>query len=125
MRRNTEAIPREPTDMNYPDAIPAVTVEELDRLRRTGAPHLVLDVREAPELQRCRLDGARHVPMNEVPNHLDDLPRDRPVVVLCHHGVRSRIVVDYLRQAGLGTAVNLEGGIDAWAREIDDTTAVY
>lgn len=102
-----------------------MTVQELDHLRQAGTPHLVLDVREAPELTRCCLDSARHVPMSQVTAHLADLPRDRPVVVLCHHGVRSRMVVDYLRHMGIATAVNLEGGIDAWAREVDDTMALY
>jgi rhodanese-related sulfurtransferase len=85
----------------------------------------VLDVREAEELAICQLDDVLHVPMNEVPARLADLPRDQPVVVLCHHGVRSRMVVDYLRGAGFDNAINLDGGIDAWARQIDASVTRY
>lgn len=102
-----------------------ISVRELDAMRRASQPHTVLDVREAEELAICQLDGVLHVPMNEVPARVADLPRDQPVVVLCHHGVRSRMVVDYLRGAGFGNAINLDGGIDAWARQIDAGVTRY
>jgi rhodanese-related sulfurtransferase len=103
----------------------AMTVHELMRWRDRGEPHLVVDVREPAELAICWLDQARPIPMNQIPDNVERLPRDRPIVVMCHHGIRSAQVVDYLRQSGLTNAVNLHGGIDAWAREVDPQMAVY
>jgi rhodanese-related sulfurtransferase len=103
----------------------AMSVQELSELRRNRVAHRVLDVRETPELEICQLDGALHIAMGEVPARIDELPKDQPVVVMCHHGVRSRIIVGFLRDTGLTNAVNLEGGIDAWARQIDASMARY
>ena len=103
----------------------AMTVHELVRWRDGCETHLVVDVREPAELAICRLDQAWPIPMNQIPDNVERLPRDRPVVVMCHHGIRSAQVVDYLRQAGLTNAVNLHGGIDAWAREVDPQMALY
>ena len=88
-------------------------------MRSVGREHTVLDVREARELDICRLEGAMHIPMADIPARTDDLPTNQLLVVICHHGVRSRMVVDFLRNAGFDNAVNLDGGIEAWACEID------
>ena len=63
--------------------------------------------------------------MNDVPTALDRLPTDRMLVVVCHHGMRSYKVAQWLRGNGYPNAVNLSGGIDAWAREIDPALATY
>jgi rhodanese-related sulfurtransferase len=94
-------------------------------MRSAGKKHAVVDVREARELEICRLDGALHVPMAEIPDRTDDLPRDQLLVVICHHGARSQMVVDFLRDAGFDNAVNLDGGIDAWAYDIDQSMRRY
>jgi rhodanese-related sulfurtransferase len=96
-----------------------ISVRELADMRSAGKRHSVLDVREARELDVCRLDGALHIPMAEVRDRAEELPTDRPLVVVCHHGARSQMVVDFLRGAGFDNAVNLDGGIDAWACDID------
>ena len=67
-----------------------------------------LDVREARELDICRLEGALHVPMAEIPIRTDDLPTNQLLVVICHHGARSQMVVDFLRNVGFDNAVNLD-----------------
>lgn len=90
---------------------------------RAGA--VLLDVREAEELAICQLAGARHVPMGEISARLDELPRDRALLVLCHHGARSLHVTRFLRGQGFDQASNVAGGIDAWAREVDPTLARY
>jgi rhodanese-related sulfurtransferase len=90
-----------------------------------GREHMVLDVREATELDICELDGALHIPMANVPARIDGLPTNRPLVVVCHHGARSQRVVDFLRNAGFDNAVNLDGGIEAWACEIDRSMRRY
>jgi len=100
-------------------------VEALDALRRAGTPHRVLDVREPWEVEICAIDGALHVPLADLPGRLDELPADRPIVVLCHHGGRSARAVGFLRSKGFASAVNLGGGIDAWALRVDRAMARY
>jgi rhodanese-related sulfurtransferase len=94
-------------------------------MRSAGREHIVLDVREAKELDICELDGALHIPMANVPARIDSLSTNRPLVVICHHGARSQRVVDFLRSAGFDNAVNLDGGIEAWACEIDRSMRRY
>jgi rhodanese-related sulfurtransferase len=103
----------------------AISVRELADMRSAGREHRVLDVREARELEICRLEGALHIPMAEIPLHTDDLPTNQLLVVICHHGARSQMVVDFLRSAGFDNAVNLDGGIDAWACEVDQSMPRY
>lgn len=85
----------------------------------------VLDVREPYETSICRLPGSLLIPMSEIPARLPHLPRDRPLLVLCHHGGRSLRVTQYLRSHGFDQAANIAGGIDLWARRIDPTLARY
>ena len=103
----------------------AISVQELADMRSTAREHVVLDVREARELDICQLEGALHIPMVEFPARVDDLPTNHPLVVLCHHGARSQMVVDFLRDAGFDNALNLDGGIEAWACEIDRSMRRY
>src|ERR1700690_1138064 len=103
----------------------AISVRELADMRSAGKEHTVLDVREARELDICRLDGALHIPMAAIPARTDNLPTDHLLVVICHHGARSQMVVDFLRSAGFDHAINLDGGIDAWACDIDQSMPRY
>ncbi|WP_350349339.1 rhodanese-like domain-containing protein [Agromyces sp. G08B096] len=75
----------------------------------------LLDVREASELEQARIDGAQHIPLGELVARLDEVPRDRPVYVLCHVGGRSAQATQYLEQQGVD-AWNIDGGIVAWYR---------
>lgn len=84
-----------------------------------------LDVREPSEWAVCRLPGATLIPLGELENRLNPLPRDRPMVVYCHHGVRSLHAVRRLRKAGFADAVSLAGGIDRWSRERDASIPRY
>lgn len=102
-----------------------IDVETLDRMRKGGEPHVLLDVREGWELDICKVDGATHIPLNQLPQRFGELPTDKPLVVICHHGGRSAQAMMYLRQRGLNQAINLEGGIDAWARRVDPAMKVY
>jgi len=103
----------------------AISVRELAEVRSAAKKHTLLDVREARELDVCRLRGALHIPMAEIPAHTDDLPTDQLLVVICHHGARSQMVVDFLRNTGFDNAVNLDGGIDAWACDVDQSMPRY
>jgi rhodanese-related sulfurtransferase len=102
-----------------------IDVDHLAHMQRAGSPHLIVDVREAAEVDICVIAGSLCIPMQQVPNQLLQLPRDRPIVVLCHHGVRSAFVTQYLRDRGFDNAVNLAGGIDAWSRLIEPDMPRY
>jgi len=80
-------------------------------------PPLLLDVREDWEWRLVHLDGAVHVPLGSLPGRVNELPRDRPIAVYCHHGQRSRRALDFLRQTGFERVSHLVGGVEAWARE--------
>lgn len=100
-----------------------VDVTTAARLHREGA--LLLDVREPFEIATCTVNGSRHVPMRQIPETLPDLPRDHLILVLCHHGGRSRRVTEFLRANGFTEVSNVAGGIDAWAQLIDPSLARY
>ncbi len=95
-----------------------------DALAREDAP-VVLDVREPWELEICALPGSLNIPMGAVPERLAEIPRGAAVAVLCHHGMRSWQVTQWLHRQGYDQAINIEGGIDAWATEVDPTVARY
>lgn len=93
--------------------------------REAGRDFVLLDVRTPKEWQICHLEGARLVPLNELPRRLGELDRDSEIVVYCHHGTRSLHAVKLLRREGFGRARNLTGGIDAWSRTIDPDVPLY
>ena len=85
----------------------------------------ILDVREGWERELCCIGGSLHIPLNELPGRVQELSKDDPLVVLCHHGMRSLRAVIWLRSQGFDQAVNLAGGIDAWARQIEPGMRTY
>jgi rhodanese-related sulfurtransferase len=85
----------------------------------------LLDVREHEERAIASLAQAVHIPMREIPARLAELPRDKPIVVMCHLGGRSRRVAQYLAANGFEPVFNLMGGIDAWSQDIDSTVPRY
>lgn len=101
-----------------------LTAREANRLR-AEPDTLFVDVREPWEHARCHIEGALHIPLDEIPQRLAELARTAAIVVVCHHGVRSRQVMHYLLRAGYPRVYNLAGGIDAWAREIAPGMARY
>lgn len=103
-----------------------ITVHELKKLRESSATApMLLDVREPWELKIARLSGTLDIPMNEVPNRLQALPRDLAIVVMCRSGGRSLRVANYLQQQGYTSVSNLTGGILAWSAEIDASLPQY
>lgn len=86
---------------------------------------VLLDVREPWELAICRIEGSRSVPMRQIPKSLAELDREHPVVCICHHGIRSYQVARFLESQGFRRVINLEGGVAAWAREVDPGMTAY
>lgn len=95
--------------------VPEVKPAEAARLLEEGA--WLLDVREQDEWEDARIPGAHHIPLGALPSRLDEVPRDRPVVVQCRSGNRSARATRVLLDAGVAESRNLAGGILAWARE--------
>jgi adenylyltransferase/sulfurtransferase len=102
-----------------------ISVTELAALRGAANAHVLLDVREPWELAVARLDPCLAVPMGEVPQRTAEVPRDLPVYVLCHGGVRSGHVVEFLRGQGYANVRNVRGGIAAWSAEVDASVPTY
>lgn len=83
-----------------------------------------LDVRRIDEVEKCSLGGI-HIPLNELEARVGELPRDKkPLIVYCHHGVRSLYATQFLKYQGYD-ALSLAGGIDLWSLEIDPTVPRY
>lgn len=97
----------------------SLTVHELQAWRNDGVEHLLIDIREPYEREVSHIDGM-HIPMDQIVERLGDIPQDIPVVVHCRSGARSAAVTHALtHQYGFDNIHNLEGGITAWAEEID------
>jgi rhodanese-related sulfurtransferase len=86
---------------------------------------VLLDVREPWEVALCAIAGSTTIPMGDVPARVGELDRSRPVVCICHHGMRSQRVAGFLEGQGFTDVVNLAGGIDAWTSDVDPTLARY
>ncbi len=104
-----------------------ITVHELNEMRESNAPHMLVDCRRPDEFEFCRIDGALHIPMNETPARIGEFQSnaDQPIIVYCHHGIRSLNVVQWLQQQALTTARSMAGGIDMWTEQIDPSVNKY
>ncbi|HPU50513.1 MAG TPA: rhodanese-like domain-containing protein [Burkholderiaceae bacterium] len=102
-----------------------ISVKDLSAwLSQADAP-VVLDVREPWEVALAKVPGSVVIPMHEIPARVGELPAQRPIVCLCHHGMRSMQVAIFLERNGFDAVHNLVGGIDAWSREIDPSVPTY
>jgi rhodanese-related sulfurtransferase len=99
--------------------------EVADLLREQPDGVFLLDVREADEREAAVILPSVHIPMNSIPDRLEEIPRDREVIVYCHTGGRSAMVAAYLEGQGFSQMANLEGGIDAWSIVVDPSIARY
>lgn len=109
-----------------PHVVQSITTTELAELLKHDTKSIVLlDVREDDERAVALIEPSIHIPMNTVPDHLGELPRDRRVVVYCHHGGRSYAVAGYLETEGFTNVSNLTGGIDEWSRIVDPSVPRY
>ncbi len=98
--------------------------EVADRLQSDSPPTL-LDVREDWERDTATISGSVHIPLGDLPSRVQELSEDDEIVVYCHHGGRSLQAAMWLSQQGYDDVANLDGGIDAWSREIDDSIPRY
>lgn len=102
-----------------------ISAAEASILRQNNKEAVFLDVREDSELAICRIDGALHIPMGQIPERFEALPKEGPLVIFCHHGMRSMQVLNYLEAKGFANGLNLQGGIHAWAEAVDPNVTKY
>jgi rhodanese-related sulfurtransferase len=102
-------------------------LEVKERAARGETMHLI-DVRRADEHQLTRIEGAELIPMDTVPSHVDrleELAEAGPLIVFCHHGIRSANVVSWLRGQGIEAAQSMAGGIERWSTDVDPSVPRY
>lgn len=101
---------------------------EVKRRLDAGEKLHLIDVREPNEFALARIEGSELIPMRQVPAELQSLEAktdEAPLIVFCHHGVRSLNVVNWLRQQGIEACQSMAGGIDAWSLGIDPSVPRY
>src|SRR3954462_5473109 len=103
-----------------------IVAEAVKAALDSGDKLTLVDVREPWECEISRLQGAKLMPMGDVPSRAhQELDPEEHIVVLCHHGVRSMNVTVWLRQQGFEKVQSMRGGIDAWSRTVDQNVPVY
>jgi rhodanese-related sulfurtransferase len=86
---------------------------------------VLLDVREPWEIEIAHIVGSKNIPMGDVPTRVQELDPDEHIIVVCHHGVRSLNVTNWLRQQGFENVQSMRGGIDRWSRTVDPKVPLY
>jgi rhodanese-related sulfurtransferase len=86
---------------------------------------VLLDVREPWEIETAKIAGSLSIPMREIPARSEELDDEAPLVCICHHGARSAQVGMFLEARGHRNVFNLQGGIDAWSRQVDPAVPTY
>ena len=103
-----------------------ITPDQVKALTASDAKFTLLDVREPWEVQTARIAGSVLIPMGEIPARAhQELDPEEHIVVVCHRGVRSLNVTQWLRQQGFGKVQSMRGGIDQWSRTVDSKVPLY
>ena len=100
-----------------------VEVLELKKMLKNNEV-VLLDVREPYEIEICNVKGSLFIPMNEIPQNIEQLDKEKRYAVMCHSGVRSLYVSNYLNSLGYST-LNVTGGIERWATDVDKNMKRY
>lgn len=100
-----------------------ITAAEIEEAKKNGA--FLLDVREDWEYEICHIPGSTWIPMNSIPDRLGEIPKGKPIITICHHGVRSLNVLFYLQEQGFSEIKSLRGGVDAYSWEVDGAMLRY
>ena len=99
--------------------------EELKKRLDSGEKPILLDVREPWEFSICKIEGSVNISMSEPEKLINELNANDEIIAICHHGMRSFQVCNYLENNGFNKVLNLDGGIDSWAKTIDTDMAQY
>ena len=102
-----------------------ISVKDLAKMIDGGIAPIVIDVREAHELEISSLSQAIHIPMNDLNEKIGQYSVDDHLVIMCRTGSRSNYVTQALSNAGYKNVKNLTGGINEWAKKIDKSITIY
>lgn len=105
----------------FKEATPHAIKQRID----SGEDLVVIDVREPQEVRIASIEGAEVRPMSQARDWIDTLPKDRELVIMCHHGGRSAQVAMALAQRGHTNLTNMTGGIDRWSQDVDPSVPRY
>ena len=98
-----------------------ISPRDLQGLLDSGQQYVLLDVRQPWEFKICQLPNSINICLNDLYNSVPQLPDEKEIVTICHHGIRSQQAAIFLEQRGYEKVMNLQGGINAWARDINPT----
>lgn len=98
---------------------------ELKKLLQESKGLVLIDVREPSEFNYCHIQGSLNIPVGQIASRLMDIELDQDLVTICHHGMRSHAVGEFLEAKGFTKVINLLGGVDAWAREVEPAMPRY
>ena len=101
------------------------TPEEIKKLLEDEEEVKIIDVREDWEYEICHLDNSIHIPLLQVEDKAETLNKEDTHIVVCHHGIRSRMIGKYLESVGFKNIINLSTGLEGWANDIDKTMKKY
>lgn len=102
-----------------------VSPQELHSLLKPDHEYVLLDVRQPWEFDICHLPCSINIPLGDLDKASTQLPDDKDLVTICHHGVRSKQAAILLEQCGYQNVISLQGGVDAWARDINPKMERY
>ena len=103
-----------------------ISSSQVKALQKRGESFVLLDVREPWECKAAHLEGGKHIPMGDIPTRAhQELDPDERIIVMCHRGMRSLSVANWLRQQGFEKSQSMRGGIDGWARTVDPKVPLY
>lgn len=102
-----------------------ISVKELQDLRRDRPELVLVDVRTDEEINIASLPNVRHIPLQTLPERINELDPAAPTALLCHHGARSEMAARFLERNGFEDVSNVTGGIDAWSLQIDPEVPRY
>jgi rhodanese-related sulfurtransferase len=106
-------------------AVTQITPAGLKALMDAASPYCLVDVREPWEVALARIAGSVAIPLNEIPARLQELDARARIIVMCKLGGRSQRAAEFLAANGFDQVSNLQGGIDAWARDVDPQLPAY
>lgn len=106
-------------------SVTQISATQLQLKLQNDVKPLLLDVREPFEFEIASVKGSLYIPMNQIPQRLSEIDVSSGCVVICHHGIRSQQVADFLVHSGFNDILNLAGGIDAWSIKCDNTVSRY
>jgi rhodanese-related sulfurtransferase len=105
--------------------IPEISAQELAVKLEAGEALFLLDVREQNEADFAKIENSTLIPLGQIPQRLDEIPKDQPIIAYCHHGRRSERALQFLKSQGFNDVLNMTGGIDAWSVSVDPEVPRY